>query len=150
MRGEEMARIRSDKGKSKPLHKPVDRKESKKEIIRPGQSDEGTPISAQPTGRGMSENPASSQPAAKIKKRQVQQRVQAPSTDLGESEAVSSQAPFTTITTAANGYRSTEDDPATHRRIAERAYILFLENGCEHGNDWSHWFEAERLIKSRG
>ncbi|MFY4730707.1 DUF2934 domain-containing protein [Nitrospira sp. BLG_2] len=46
-----------------------------------------------------------------------------------------------------NGSGAVESDSATHRRIAERAFILFQENGCEHGNDWSHWFEAERLIK---
>lgn len=35
-----------------------------------------------------------------------------------------------------------------HRRIAERAFILFQERGYEHGNDWAHWFEAERQIRN--
>ena len=31
-------------------------------------------------------------------------------------------------------------------RIAERAYELFLQEGCEHGNDLGHWFRAEQEI----
>jgi hypothetical protein len=34
-----------------------------------------------------------------------------------------------------------------HRRIAERAFNLYLEGGCRHGNDLEHWFEAEREIR---
>jgi hypothetical protein len=33
-----------------------------------------------------------------------------------------------------------------HHRIAERAFLLYLEGGCRHGNDLEHWFEAEREI----
>lgn len=149
-----MARIRSDKGKSKPLHKPEDRKETRKERMKAGQADEGAPISAEPTGRVTSENPASLQPAAKPKKRQEEQRqeeqrIGAPSADVRASEKLSAQAPFAAMVSTTNEHLRIEDDPTTHRRIAEQAFILFLENGCEHGNDWSHWFEAERLIKNR-
>ena len=31
-------------------------------------------------------------------------------------------------------------------RIAERAYELFLQDGCEHGNDLNHWLRAEQEI----
>ncbi len=145
-RGEEMARIRSDKSKTKPLHKPEDRKETRKERMKAGQSDEGAPTSAEPTGRVTSENPASLQPAAKPKKRQ-EQRIRAPSADLRASETLSAQEPFTASASTTNEHPSIGDDPITHRRIAEQAFILFQANGCEHGNDWSHWFEAERQIK---
>ena len=116
-----MARARSNKSKNK---------STKEEETRVGQSDE---------------NPAqhrSLQPAAGSNKRQEQQRIhEEPSADLRESEKFCEQTPF------ANGHQGIEDDSAAHRRIAERAFILFQESGCEHGNDWSHWFEAERQIK---
>lgn len=40
-------------------------------------------------------------------------------------------------------------DGRVHRRIAERAFILYLEGGCRHGSDLEHWFEAEREMKMR-
>ncbi|UVT20380.1 MAG: DUF2934 domain-containing protein [Nitrospira sp.] len=42
---------------------------------------------------------------------------------------------------------SYSEDMSTHRRIAVRAFILYLESGCRHGNDLEHWFEAEREVK---
>ncbi|MDF0676241.1 MAG: DUF2934 domain-containing protein [Nitrospira sp.] len=117
-----MARVRSNKSKNKSF---------KEEEIKAGQLDE---------------NPAQHhtlQPAARSKERQEHKRIQEESSaDLREFEKLSEQTPFTTT----NGHQGIEDDSATHRRIAERAFILFLESGCEHGNDWSHWFEAERQI----
>jgi len=44
---------------------------------------------------------------------------------------------------------SSSEDTSTHRRIAERAFILYLESGCKHGNDLEHWFEAEREVKKQ-
>lgn len=35
-------------------------------------------------------------------------------------------------------------------RIAERAYELFLEEGCGHGNDLDHWLRAEQEISRDG
>jgi len=32
-------------------------------------------------------------------------------------------------------------------RIQEKAYRLFEKRGYSHGNDWSDWLEAERLVK---
>ncbi|MDD5006167.1 MAG: DUF2934 domain-containing protein [Candidatus Omnitrophica bacterium] len=33
-------------------------------------------------------------------------------------------------------------------RIQKKAYELYVKRGYSHGNDWSDWFEAERLVKS--
>jgi hypothetical protein len=33
-----------------------------------------------------------------------------------------------------------------HRRIAERAFLLYAEGGFQHGHDLDHWLEAEREI----
>jgi hypothetical protein len=35
-----------------------------------------------------------------------------------------------------------------HEAIALRAYQKFLARGCQHGNDWADWFEAERELKA--
>jgi hypothetical protein len=37
-------------------------------------------------------------------------------------------------------------DPKVIESIRQRAYLLFLAAGCEHGHDLEHWFEAERQI----
>lgn len=41
-----------------------------------------------------------------------------------------------------------------HQEIAARAYELFLTRGCQHGNDWADWFQAEaevlRTMNRRG
>jgi nicotinamidase-related amidase len=37
-----------------------------------------------------------------------------------------------------------------HRRIAERAFLLYEESGFRHGNDLEHWLEAERQVKTLG
>ncbi|MGC1323260.1 MAG: DUF2934 domain-containing protein [Candidatus Udaeobacter sp.] len=34
-------------------------------------------------------------------------------------------------------------------QIAQRAYELWEQRGCEHGNDWCDWFEAEIEIKNQ-
>lgn len=126
-----MARERSDKSKTKPS----------KEEKKTGKSGEGMPTCADQTERAMSGNPAqrnSLQSAAGSKKRQEQQHVeQERSTDLRESDKSSEQK------TSDNGHQGIEDGSA-HHRISERAFILFQDRGCEHGNDWAHWFEAER------
>ena len=33
-----------------------------------------------------------------------------------------------------------------HTDIANRAYELFLERGCQHGQDWDDWLTAEREL----
>jgi len=37
-------------------------------------------------------------------------------------------------------------DPQLIERIRQRAYLLFLAAGGEHGHDVEHWLEAERQI----
>lgn len=39
-----------------------------------------------------------------------------------------------------------------HRRIMERAFLLYAEGGFRHGYDLDHWLEAERdiMIRHRG
>jgi len=41
-------------------------------------------------------------------------------------------------------------DSDLHRRIAERAFLLYEERGFRHGNDLEHWFEAERQVTTLG
>lgn len=135
-----MARERSDKSKSK---------SPKKEERRAAKPDEGmstSPESAEWATSGDSVQQASLQSLGRSTKRQVRQRTEEERTaDARESEPFSEQRPSTLSTT--DGHQHIEDDSA-HRRIAERAFSLFQERGYEHGNDWAHWFEAERQIKN--
>ncbi len=39
-----------------------------------------------------------------------------------------------------------ESHDIRHRRIAERAFLLYLDSKCQHGHDLEHWFKAEREI----
>ena len=141
-----MARARSDKSKSKPSDKAVDQKKK----MKTGQSEEAKAAKAESIELARSEGSAqhhSLESAAKPKprERQKQLRTEEPSADLEELNVL----PEDTLSTASpdNGHHGIEDDSATHRRVAERAFMLFQENGCEHGNDWAHWFEAERQIR---
>lgn len=33
--------------------------------------------------------------------------------------------------------------------VAMRAYQIWRENGCAHGNDQAHWFRAEQELRTR-
>ncbi|HEU5407265.1 MAG TPA: DUF2934 domain-containing protein [Nitrospira sp.] len=136
-----MARARSDKSKGKPS--------VGKEKTSAGRSDEGEATNTESAGRVLSKNftQRNSLPpvAANLQKRQEQQRREEPSADLQESEKFSEEA--LSITASPDGHQNSEDHSAAHRRIAEQAFTLFQESGCKHGNDWAHWFEAERQIK---
>ena len=37
----------------------------------------------------------------------------------------------------------------TSDEIARRAYELYEQRGCAHGNDWKDWFQAEQEVKVR-
>jgi hypothetical protein len=129
-----MARERTDKLKNMPS----------KQKTRAAKSDATQSTSGQAAAE-QTENPTrqpSLQPAVGAKKRR--ERIpEDPSADVGASETSLVQEPA-----ASNGHGGIEDESASmHRRIAERAFLLFQESGCEHGNDWAHWFEAEREIK---
>ena len=39
--------------------------------------------------------------------------------------------------------------PAQLDSIAVRAYELWRESGCAHGNDKAHWFQAEQELRAR-
>ncbi len=43
--------------------------------------------------------------------------------------------------------RARVEGEALRRRIAEKAYELFLKGGRRHGRDLDDWFEAERLLR---
>lgn len=40
-----------------------------------------------------------------------------------------------------------DDDGKLRRRIAERAYDLYLRRACAPGHDVEDWLEAERLLR---
>jgi len=43
-----------------------------------------------------------------------------------------------------------EPPPDRHARIQERAYLLFMSSGCQHGRALDHWLEAEREVSGYG
>jgi hypothetical protein len=46
---------------------------------------------------------------------------------------------------------TTETRPQTRKEdIADIAYQLFLERGCEHGHDVEDWLKAESRLQSSG
>jgi hypothetical protein len=51
------------------------------------------------------------------------------------------------LSDSANG---SDVESELHRRIAERAFLLYEERGFRHGNDLDDWLDAERQVKSRG
>ncbi len=36
----------------------------------------------------------------------------------------------------------------SHEQIARRAHEIWVKQGCRHGQDQQHWFEAERQLKA--
>jgi hypothetical protein len=38
---------------------------------------------------------------------------------------------------------------ASQQEIAVRAYQLYLDSGCQHGQDLNHWFQAEQEIGAK-
>lgn len=135
-----MARGRSDKSKSTPLDKSVNKKVNKKKKMKAGQPDDSNAESVRLVRSEDSAQHHSLESAATPTERPEQE----PPADLDEMSILSEE--ILSIPSAENGHQG-EDDSERHRRIAERAFMLFQENGCEHGNDWAHWFEAERQIR---
>lgn len=68
--------------------------------------------------------------------------------DRGEREPVSDARGHKDVSEDMNteGTNVSEPDFAMHHRIREHAYMLFQENGGQHGRDWADWFEAERQL----
>lgn len=48
------------------------------------------------------------------------------------------------------GETSDVTDPTLRAEIARRAYELWKQDGCRHGEHERHWFEAERHILGAG
>ena len=67
--------------------------------------------------------------------------------ELSESQQFRHQEPANpnVLSDSANGSGLESD---LHRRIAERAFLLYEERGFRHGNDVEHWLEAERQVKT--
>jgi hypothetical protein len=132
-----MARARSDKSK--------DRASDKGQKMRADKADEAISSGADTSGGVRGENPVrrhSSQKSPRSTFPQARQKTQ-------EEPAVASRETGQVVEQPAavsNGHQGGDDDSAMHRRVAERAFILYQEDGCKHGNDWFHWFEAERQI----
>lgn len=42
---------------------------------------------------------------------------------------------------------SCRETKSLEERIRERAYYLWLERGCPHGEDWEHWFAAQQQLR---
>jgi hypothetical protein len=38
---------------------------------------------------------------------------------------------------------------SSQQEIATRAYQLYLNSGCRHGNDQEHWFQAEKEVGAK-
>lgn len=44
--------------------------------------------------------------------------------------------------------RSTKVSPLSQDEVAQRAYILWLERGCPHGDSAQDWFTAIRQLET--
>ena len=44
--------------------------------------------------------------------------------------------------------RTKADQEEFYRRVAEKAYHLYIKRGADHGNDQADWLEAERLVRA--
>lgn len=66
---------------------------------------------------------------------------------LGEANTLSPSptSPTQVLDTTFDAEQGSQD--LIHRRIAERAFLLYLNGGCEHGRDLEHWFNAEHDIR---
>lgn len=68
-----------------------------------------------------------------------------PSSGDGDSLSPSPKSSAQTLDPTSATGKDSQD--TIHRRIAERAFRLYLDGGCEHGRDLEHWFDAERDIR---
>ncbi len=50
--------------------------------------------------------------------------------------------------TGTKSRQATGNGTITHEQIARRAHEIWLKQGCRHGLDQQHWFEAERQLKA--
>lgn len=82
-------------------------------------------------------------------KRAHASREDIPQEELSESQQSRNRTPANpyVLSDSANG---SDLESEVHRRIAERAFLLYQEKGFRHGNDLDHWLEAERQVKTLG
>lgn len=72
----------------------------------------------------------------------------------GENDVFTSSPQTGGATVAQPRRTSTKPRPAptsgniAHDQIAKRAHELWVKQGCRHGQDQEHWFEAERQLKA--
>ncbi len=72
----------------------------------------------------------------------------------GENDVFTSSPQTGGATIAPPRRAGTKPRPATtsaniaHDQIAKRAHELWLKQGCRHGLDLEHWFEAERQLRA--
>ncbi|HET8538907.1 MAG TPA: DUF2934 domain-containing protein [Anaeromyxobacter sp.] len=60
------------------------------------------------------------------------------------------KAPARSNANAAGATAAAPDRDAPSRdAVARRAYEIWAEGGCAHGDDQAHWFQAERELRSR-
>jgi hypothetical protein len=72
----------------------------------------------------------------------------------GENNVLMSSPQAGGATVAPPRRAGTKPRPATtsvkiaHELVAQRAHEIWLKQGCRHGQDQEHWFEAERQLKA--
>ena len=63
-------------------------------------------------------------------------------------KVAASIAPQVAKVAKAVGVKSKMSQEEFNRRVAHKAYELYISRGIQHGDDRSDWFEAERLIRA--
>lgn len=66
----------------------------------------------------------------------------------GEADSVSESQRASSQATDTMSGADEESHELIHCRIAERAFQLYLDCGCQHGRHLEHWLEAEREIRT--
>jgi DUF2934 family protein len=64
----------------------------------------------------------------------------------GANSAPASPAPARQSAPPVSRPRVIEPTAPSHEQIAQRAYQIWQDQGCCHGRDCDHWFEAERQL----
>ncbi|MBF0486255.1 MAG: DUF2934 domain-containing protein [Candidatus Omnitrophica bacterium] len=47
-----------------------------------------------------------------------------------------------------NVSRPTVSQDEFFRRVQDRAYEIFVNRGCVHGNELNDWYEAEKIVRA--
>lgn len=90
---------------------------------------------------------STSSSASHTQKRSTSQgevEVERPTSGEADSLPVLQRLPSQAFGSMSSDEEDTHD--MNHQRIAGRAFLLYLDGGCQHGRHLEHWFEAEREI----